>query len=150
MRLAIAALAVLPAFPVSASWGIACEANYEPIVASIQSGVTHGMGGQLFAFAGELAITDQRVPAAAREASFGQEHVAQYWLDAETLKLVIYREAMDDVPYFSVQAVVRTMFDEHSEQYFGDFSVVTYDAGNSPGGDPQLFEFTGPVSCFVE
>ncbi|WP_196257880.1 hypothetical protein [Pelagibacterium limicola] len=150
MRLIIAAFASLVAFPAAASGGISCGADHGPILIDIQSGVTHGMGGPLFAFAGELAIADQRLSPAAREARFEQEHVAQYWLDGETLRLVLYREAEGDVPYFSVQVVVRTMVDESGEDYLGDFSVAAYQAGDSQGGEAQLFEFTGPISCFVE
>ncbi|WP_421926881.1 hypothetical protein [Neoaquamicrobium sediminum] len=145
----VAALAMLAvsAGSATASGGLSCDADGDSTM-SLEGGVSRGMGGALFNFAGKLEIKSPGVGEDLRVTEFSREDVAQYWLDGEALKLRLYRER-EDGPHGYVEVVVETALgDEGSGE--GEYLVTVYDMTNAVNSETEPARFTGPISCSVE
>jgi hypothetical protein len=136
--------------PASASGGLSCSAGETGITIQVDGGVSRGMGGQLFSFDGSVSIKDAAVAADLQNTSFAREHVAQYWLDGEELRLGIYRERDADKPHGYVELEVRAKVQGEPDEglYAGTFLVKTWDGAGD--GDPKEFKAEGAIECFVE
>lgn len=146
MRTTFTALAVLAAAsPAAASGGISCATDSGPMELAIQGGVTHGMGSPLFAFQATAGTSDKRVPPDFQRVEFAQPNVAQYWLDGQDLRLVLYREREGGTDHAEVTVVLRLLAGEEGA-YEGEYraSIIDVAAGDEP------VELAGPITCFVE
>ena len=144
--------AVVVGDPVSASGGISCSAEDKAASFELMAGVTHGMGSPVFSFTGELQILDAAVAEDLRKQVFEQGNLAQYWLDGEELRLLLYREREADKLFGSVELTVRarTRGDEDAGVYEGTYGLAVFDMGESGTGEGRELNFSGDVSCFVE
>jgi len=133
------------ATPAGASGGISCEASGGPVGLTIEAGVTRGMGGPLFSFEATANTGDDRVPADLRTVAFSPANVAQYWLDAEDLRLVLYREREGGADHAEITITIHAKPAEGGA-YDGVYRAVVYDI--AAGGGP--IELAGDISCQVE
>jgi hypothetical protein len=131
-----------------ASGGLSCTIGDASVAAEVQAGVTRGMGSPIFSFAGTLSVKANGLGADLAKTTFEQDHVAQYWLDGEELRLLLYRERMQGEHAY-VQLDIRTTSDPDEEStYSGAYSLSAYEGAG--GGEGRTFEFDGKVECFVE
>ena len=131
-----------------ASGGISCMGDDEKAKFEVGGGVTHGMGGPLFNFEGTIEILDKSVADDLRKISVTREHVAQYWLDGQDLRLVIYRErAEGDHGY--VELTIRTQVSEEGV-YGGQYELEVYETRGVTGPEGKTIEIKSTTSCFVE
>jgi len=148
MRLGAAmVMAVLASGPAMASGGISCEADDGKARISISGGVPRGMGSALFSFNGLVELSDTAVAEDLRKIEFGREHVAQYWLDRDGLKLKLYREREGDVPHGYVEA---TIISPTSGEERGSFRVEAYEMTDATDGEAKTASFSGKISCLAE
>jgi len=149
MRIVIAGLfSLLATGSAFASGGISCMGDDDKAKFEIGGGVTHGMGGPLFNFEGNIEILDKSVADDLRKISVTREHVAQYWLDDRDLRLVIYRErAEGDHGY--VELTIRTQVSEEGV-YGGGYELVAFDTKGDTTGEGKRVEIKNTTSCFVE
>lgn len=154
MRFILAALSlVLTASAASASGGIGCEASDTAVKLTIQSGVTRGMGSPLFQFQAEAEVLDPKAPEHLRKTAYTDENVSQYWLDGESLKMVLYRETEGDLPHGYVMVTILTTTSDNPDDegiYNGEYQLSVYDVGTDSAAEPLQIEHNGTVSCFVE
>ena len=145
----IAAAALLAAVDVAAaSGGLWCDVEDKSVRIEINSGVTRGMGGPLFNFAGKLEILDTSVTENLRKTEFDSAHVPQYWLDGNELRLLLYREREGDKPFGSVELTILTKADDEGS-YGGRYTLQVYDdVDGSPEGKSWSLE--GEISCGAE
>lgn len=138
----LTALACQPAF---ASGGLQCSADAE--------GVTRGMGGPLFSFEGTLEIAEMGMAVDLAETGFAREHVAQYWLDGEDLRLVLYREREGDKAHGHVELTIETGArggDDGEGFYDGRYELTVFDATDDNGGEGVTVRREGEVVCSAE
>lgn len=148
MRLGVAiVMAVLASGPAMASGGISCEADDGTTRISISGGVSRGMGSALFSFNGLVELSDTAVAEDLRKIEFGREHVAQYWLDRDGLKLKLYREREGDAPHGYVEA---TILSATSGEDTGSFRIEVYDMTDVTDGEAKTASLSGKISCFAE
>lgn len=140
---------MLAASPALASGGLSCEVKDEAVRFQAEGGVTRGMGGAVFSFRGDLEIRDKAVAADLRKISFERSHLAQYWLDGDELRLLLYKEREGDVPHGYVEIVVRTTSDEEGS-YRGSYALTAFDMTGDTSGMGKTVTREGAVSCFVE
>lgn len=134
--------------PAWASGGLSCTIEDASVTSEIQAGVTRGMGSPIFSFQGTLAVKAKGLGVDLANTTFEQEHVAQYWLDGEELRLVIYRERMQgEHAYVQLTILARADPDEEST-YAGEYVLSAYEGAG--GGEGKNFQFDGVVECFVE
>ncbi|MBL8581744.1 MAG: hypothetical protein JNL61_05880 [Rhizobiaceae bacterium] len=147
MVLIVGALAI--AGPVQASGGLNCEAKDKAAELSISSGITRGMGSPLFNFNGDVRVAGKKVAADLARTTFGDDHVAQYWLDGEDLRLVLYRERDAGKPHGYVEVTILANAAGEENTFAGDYAITIYDGvdGTSEGRTVNL---GGRVDCFVE
>ena len=145
MRFATLLTFLLACSPAYASGGLSCDAEDEKVKVSISGGVTRGMGSPLFSFTGDLEIKAAGVPEDLRHTLFEREHVAQYWLDGDSLNLRLYWERAEDKPHGLVELLVMTT-SEDDLTYEGGYDVTVFDV---PGGSNEV-KLEGRVSCTVE
>lgn len=147
----LAGLFVLVAFTsgASASGGLSCSIEDETTSLSVEGGVTHGMGSALFSFSGRLELRSDDVREDLRVTEFSREHVPQYWLDGDTLKLRLYREREGDAPHGYVEIILETALDDNGNDV-GEYIVAVYDMTTAIDGDVEPVQFTGSVTCAVE
>jgi hypothetical protein len=150
MRIAVALGALLlTCGAVFASGGLDCGSAEERATMALHGGVTRGMGGPLFQFEGRLYIADESIAEDLRQTTFEMPHVAQYWLDAEDLRLVLYRERQGDAPHGYVELIVKTKAAGDDIEYNGTYSFTAYDAGGN-NGQGSIVTHTGKISCGAE
>ena len=149
MRFILAASALLISCSATlASGGISCTGDDEKAKFEVGGGVTHGMGGPLFTFEGSIEVADKTVADDLRKISVTREHVAQYWLDGQDLRLVIYRERLEgDHGY--IELTIRTQVSEEGV-YGGQYELVAFDTKNDTSTEGKRIEIKGTTSCFVE
>ena len=155
MRLTIASLALLfSTLAASASGGISCTSEGGPVVLELEGGVTRGMGGPLFSFAGMLTIADTSVAEDLRKTRFELKNVPQYWLDGKALNLLLYKEREGDKPHGYVEVEVRTESagpgTDDEGTFAGTFSVKTFDVVSDAAAEPKEFSASAAITCFAE
>jgi hypothetical protein len=146
-------LTMLACQPAFASGGIHCSAEAEGVSFDVGGGVTHGMGGPLFSFEGEVAVTADDIAADLGKTGFAREHVAQYWLDGEDLRLLLYREREGDKPHGYVELTIETKAragDDGEGFYDGGYDLTVFDMTNENGGEGVMVKREGEVVCSAE
>lgn len=146
LSLAMVALSGGAAF---AAGGISCAVEDETAALSLEGGVTHGMGGALFSFAGQAELRSGEIADDLRVSSFGREHVAQYWFDDRELKLRLYREREGDAPHGYVEIVLEAAADRDGS-YRGDYAVTVYDMTEAANGEAATEAISGAIACSGE
>lgn len=148
--LLLAGLACQPAF---ASGGLHCLADANGVAFEVGGGVTRGMGGPLFSFEGSLQIADKAVAGDLGKTTFARDHVAQYWLDGEELRLLLYREREGDKPHGYVELTIETKArggDDGEGFYDGRYTLSVFDMTNENGGEGVMVSREGDVECSAE
>jgi hypothetical protein len=143
----LVALACQPAF---ASGGLHCSADADGVTFEVSGGVTRGMGSPLFSFEGVVEIADKAIAADLAKTAFSRKHVAQYWLDGEDLRLVLYREREGDKPHGYVELTVTTKVragDDGEGFYDGRYALSVFDTTDNNG---VAIDREGAVSCSAE
>ena len=146
-------LVVLACQPAFASGGVHCSADAEGVTFEVGGGASRGMGAALFSFEGKLEIADKAIAADLGTAAFAREHVAQYWLDGEELRLLLYREREGDKPHGYVELTIRTKArggDDGEGMYDGRYKLSVFDTTEENGGEGITVEREGDVECFAE
>lgn len=142
--------AMLAAGPALASGGLSCAVEDKAVKLLAEGGVTRGMGGSVSSFQGDLEILDEAVAADLRKISFERSQLAQYWLDGDELRLLLYRERKAAAPHAYVQIVIRTSSGEEGS-YRGSYALTVFaTAGDTPGEGGKTVAHEGGVSCMVE
>lgn len=140
--------AILGCQPAFASGGLHCTgdggATFE-----VNGGVTRGMGGPLFSFEGVLEIADKNIAPDLSRTTFERDHVAQYWLDGQDLRLVLYREREGDKPHGYVELTITTKAHAGDEEgsYDGGYALSIFDTTDD---NSITIEREGAVFCSVE
>jgi len=149
----VTVLVVLASQPAFASGGINCSADAGGVTFDVGGDVTHGMGGPLFSFEGTVEIADKAVAADLGKTAFAREHVAQYWLDGEELRLLLYREREGDKPHGYVELTILTKArpgDEGEGFYDGRYELTVFDMTDENGGEGVTAKRDGEVACSAE
>jgi hypothetical protein len=147
-RIATAAILASLGTEAAASGGLWCDAEDKKARIELAGGVTRGLGSPLFSFDGQARALDPSVPADLQMTQFGKDHVAQYWLDGEDLRLLLYQERAADKPHGSVQLTIKARASDEEGSYSGRYSLEVFDADASPEGKSWSFE--GAISCGSE
>jgi hypothetical protein len=149
MRILSAAAGLLLACgSASASGGLDCGADDAKASISLHGGVTRGMGGPLFQFEGRLEIKDMSIAEDLRLTTFAKAHVAQYWLDADELRIRLYREREGEAAHGSVELVIKTRSAGDEIGFDGGYELIVYDMQGAPEGKETRFK--GDIGCSVE
>ena len=146
-------LAVLACQPAFASGGVHCSADAQGVAFEVGGGASRGMGAALFSFEGRLEITGKDIAADLGRTEFARDHVAQYWLDGEDLRLLVYREREGDKPHGYVELTIVTKVrpgDDGEGMYDGDYTLTVFDMTEESGGGGVTVNREGQVECFVE
>jgi hypothetical protein len=131
-----------------ASGGLSCTADDAFAEITIESGVTRGMGGPVFNFRATSLIRDDAVAGDLRAMAYEGEHLAQYWLDGEELRLLLYRERAEGAHGY-VEIEVRATVAEEG-LYTGVYALTVFDLTGDTTGEGRRFAAEGAVECFVE
>jgi hypothetical protein len=139
--------------PAFASGGVHCSTDAGGVAFDIGGGVTHGMGGPLFSFEGEVTVAGDGVAADIGKTRFAREHVAQYWLDGEELRLLLYREREGDQPHGYVELTIRTKArpgDDGEGFYDGRYELTVFDTADESVPEGVTVRREGDVACSAE
>ncbi|MDQ2704814.1 MAG: hypothetical protein M3Y43_06605 [Pseudomonadota bacterium] len=146
-------LALLACEPAFASGGVHCAAEGDGVTFEVGGGVSRGMGAALFSFEGRLEMADKAIAADLGRTEFAREHVAQYWLDGEELRLLLYREREGDMPHGYVELTIETQAragDDGEGMYDGSYMLRVFDMTDENGGEGVTVSREGAVECFAE
>jgi len=148
MRTVLCAMAFLaPANAAFASGGLWCTVDDRQVAFQLDAGVTRGMGGPTFNFRGDLEIKGRPTGDSLHKTVFEDQNLAQYWLDGDELRLLVYREHEAKDSYRSVELTIRTKAKDESA-YDGRYTLSVYDG--TAGASSEPIEFKGKVSCGAE
>jgi hypothetical protein len=144
-------LVMLSCQPAFASGGLHCSAEAGGVTFEVGGGVTRGMGGPLFSFEGTLELADKAIAGDLARTAFTREHVAQYWLDGEDLRLLLYREREGDKPhgYVELTIVTEARGEEGEGAYEGRYTLTVFDTTQENGGGVTVTR-EGDVVCSAE
>ncbi|HET9458557.1 MAG TPA: hypothetical protein VFO51_01055 [Sphingomicrobium sp.] len=149
MRWSIAAAALfLDSGQAQASGGLWCDASDKAATIAINSGVTRGLGGPLFNFAGTVGVLDPSVPADLRTTLFETAHVPQYWLDGSELRLLLYRERAGNKAHGYVELTIIAKAGDDGA-YEGRYTLDLFDAQGA-SSEGMSWKFEGAISCGAE
>ena len=139
--------------PAMASGGLNCSADAGGVTFDLSGGVTRGMGAPLFAFDGKLEARIKGVAADLGRTTFTRDHVAQYWLDGEELRLVLYREREGSQPHGYVQLSLESKArggDDDEGSYEGRYALTFFDSVDENNMEGLTVNREGDVACFAE
>jgi hypothetical protein len=147
---AVFVAALLAAVPTGAgaSGGLSCTAEDGFAEIVVESGVTRGMGSPVFGFRATSVIRDDRVAGDLRGMAYEGEHLAQYWLDGEELRLLLYSERAEGAHGY-VEIEIRTRSDGEG-LYSGRYALTAFDMTGDTTGEGRTVTGEGDVSCVVE
>lgn len=147
--LARSPLASQPAF---ASGGLNCSSDAGEVAFDVGGGVTRGMGSPLFAFEGRMTLRIKDVAADLARTTFTRDDVAQYWLDGEDLRLLLYREREGNKPHGYVQLSLETRARGGDDEgiYDGRYALTVFDAVGEYNVEGVTVNRAGNVTCFAE
>ena len=118
------------------------------MVSVINAAVTRGMGSPVYDLTGSVEAVDAAAPADLAKTEFSREHLAQYWLDGQDLRMVLYRERGPEAPHGYAELTIRARADEE-DGYSGDWELSIFDGtGDQPEGKSWMFG--GKANCTVE
>ncbi|MBZ9990410.1 hypothetical protein LB572_25235 [Mesorhizobium sp. BH1-1-5] len=132
------------AFASGALW---CSVDDAKVAFQLDAGVTRGLGGPTFNFRGDLEIKARPAADSLRKTVFEDQNLAQYWLDGEELRLLVYREHEAKDNYRSVELTILTKAKDEGT-YDGRYMLAVYDG--TAGVDSDPVELKGDVSCGAE
>lgn len=132
-----------------ASGGMSCSGEDGSATVEINAGITRGLGSPVFSLTGSAEIKTTDVPADLRSTSFEKEHLAQYWLDGEDFRMLLYRErpAEKEHGYVELELRAKAVSDEEGS-YAGTYLLSTWDA--SGDGEPRQKKLEGKITCMGE
>lgn len=132
-----------------ASGGLSCSSEGDPATIAVDAGITRGMGSPVFSLTGSVEVTDAEVAEDLRKTAFEKENLAQYWLDGEDLRLLLYRERPAEKEHGYVELEIRTkaVADEEGS-YAGTYLITYWDT--TGGGDAKEKKIEGKVACTGE
>ena len=146
----VAAATLATSSPAVASGGLSCVAEGKGIELTAESGVTRGMGGPLFNFRGAVTLSDAAIAADLKKTAFGDQHVAQYWLDGEVLNLLLYREREGDKPHGYVEVLIKTENKGDEGMLAGRYEIEVFDTTDDVSAEGKTVKFDGAIECMVE
>lgn len=131
-----------------ASGGLSCSQADGPHSVEINAAVTRGMGSPVYELTGSVEAKDPAAPADLAKTEFKREHLAQYWLDGEDLRMVLYRERGADAPHGYAELTILAKANDE-DIYLGEWKLSLYDGtGDQPEG--KTWEYAGKADCTVE
>jgi hypothetical protein len=146
MRSAGLLVLLLVSGPAYGSGGLSCQADDKSAMFSIDGGVTRGMGGALFSLEGRVEIRSGGIAEDLRVTSFNLEHVAQCWMNGESLNLLLYRERDGDQPHGFVELTIMSRADDEEGIFRGNYELTIYDIDREAG----VFKLEGEAFCLTE
>jgi hypothetical protein len=149
MRRLITAFAALTLLSSSAlaSGGLSCEVADQNLNLTVESGVTHGMGGPFFNFKASAEVLVKDTPPSLVKLNL-DNGLVHHWLDGQRLDLSFYRESEGSEPHAEVEIIVQTTQGEEGTTA-GEYTLSVFLAEPAPGAENPI-KVTGKVSCFVE
>lgn len=147
--LAVSLLLGLATTSAWASGGMSCSNEGGDATVEINAGITRGMGGPVFSLTGSAEVSAPDVAEDLRKTSFEREHMAQYWLDGEDFRMLLYRErpAEKEHGYVELELRAKAIPDEEGF-YAGTYLLKTWDGTGS--GEPKEKTFEGKIACSGE
>lgn len=133
----------------AASGGLSCESGDGPAKIEIEAGITRGLGSPVFSLTGSVEVKDNDVAADLRKMQFDKAHLAQYWLDGEDLRLLLYRERDAEGVFGSVELTVRAQPTDEEGTFAGTYELTISDM-TGQASEAKTKAFKGELSCFVE
>jgi hypothetical protein len=147
--LGIVAVNVLMTGNAWASGGFSCTSQGGSGTIELNAGVTTGMGGPIFSFSGSAAVSDRDVAVDLQKTDFEKDHVAQYWLDKEDLRVLLYRERPADKEHGYVQVEIKTKSVSGDDgSYTGTYQLTVWDTAGA--SEPKEEKVEGPIACLGE
>ena len=131
----------------SASGALWCSVDDHQVAFQLDAGVTRGLGGPTFNFRGDLEIKARKAGDSLRKTVFEDQNLAQYWLDGEEMRLLVYREHEAKDTYRSVELTILTKAKDEGT-YDGRYTLSVFDGTAGVSSDPV--ELKGDVSCGAE
>lgn len=153
MRIRFALLSTLLACgPAIASGGLECTSDGDGVSFEVNGGVSRGMGSVLFSFDARLDIRDDGIAPDLAQTKFQRDHVAQYWMDADDLRLRLYRERDGALPHGYVELVIEAVSSggENAGSYAGRYMLSVFDMTDATGGEGIMVRREGAVGCSSE
>ena len=134
------------AIPVShASGGLWCSAEDGNLRLTIESGMSHGLGGAFFNMKASAELLDSRVAADFRNLVL-DDKLVHSWVDADETRLLFYTERSDG-DFGSMELTIETKGDRDEGDIPGTYELAYFEASRQQGDDDGFIRFSGPITC---
>ena len=149
----IASLGLILLAGTSPAWATAtldCHASDKTVDFSIMGIVPHGQGDPLMQVRAELKADPVGLSDKTEPVEMSDENNTQYWLDAEVLNLVFYKEMETAGAFSSTELTIKTVVRAEDDAYFdGTYHLTSYLPAADGKGEPTEMQADGTVSCSV-
>ncbi len=142
LLLSLAALAALSS-PAFATGGFSCAIKDANITFDAEGGFSYGLGGGFLNFRGEIVLPKEIAPKGLERVALTPSHLGHDWLYDGELRLLLHAETEGDLPFGSIDLIVKTTMGEDEISYDGDYRMIVHKA------EGEGAERTGKVSCSV-
>lgn len=144
VNLALAVL-LLAAQPSRASGGLWCSVDDERLKLSVETGMSHGMGGALFNFKASAELLDKQIAADFRKLTL-DDKLVHHWVDRDETRLSFYTERSEG-DFGSVDIIIETMGDREEGDIPGTYELAYFETSRQTSGDDGFIRFSGKVAC---
>lgn len=145
MRRALLSLAALVTLvsPAFATGGFSCAVKDANLALDAEGGFSYSLGGGFLNFRGEFVLPADLAPKGLERVTLTPAHLGHDWLYDGELRLLLHAETEGDLPFASVDIIVKTVMGEDETTYDGDYRMIVHRA------EGEGVERSGKVSCSV-
>lgn len=149
----IALLGLVTLAGTSPAWATAtlsCSVTDKTVDFAIMGVVPHGQGDPLMQIRAELKAAPDGLSDNTEPVVMSDDNNTQYWLDAETLNLVFYKEGETAGAFSSTELTIKTTVRAEDDAYFdGTYHLTSYLPAAEGKGESTEMQADGKVSCSV-
>jgi hypothetical protein len=134
--------------PAMALGGLWCTIDDANLKMTVESGVTHGMGGPFFNFKASAELVDGGVAPDFRKLVL-DDKLVHSWLEGGDTRLLFYTERDGDKPHGYLSITIKTLADPEDEEVdaIGTYELTYFEAERQKGEDTGYKSFKGEASC---
>lgn len=147
LRIATLALAMTcAAIPAAqASGGLWCTIDDEHLQLTVETAMSHGMGGAFFNFKASGELLDKDIAADFRKLAL-DDKLVHHWVDRDETRLLFYTERSEG-DFGSLEITIETMGDREEGDIPGTYELAYFEASRQQGDDDGFIRLSGKASC---
>lgn len=135
--------ATIPA--AQASGGLWCTIDDAHLKLTVETGLSHGMGGAFFNFRATGELSGKDIAADFRKLAL-DDKLVHHWVDRDETRLSFYTERSEG-DFGSLEIIIETMGDREEGDIPGTYELSYFEARRQQGDNDGFIRSSGKVTC---